>query len=235
MKNFTYRLVTLGVVASMALVATPALAQDTASTVAPVVTTSSEVVKAPRHEVRVDGELTAISGNDLTVKAVKVLPKNKKFEKYPQKDGTVIVHLTDKTVIVRKYWGRSTLAELEVGDQLVVFGKLNNDGAMNARHVRDLSIYKLFRPAMGKVESVDAVSNKFMFSVKDKSYVVFVTASTRFTKRGQKPTFTDLKVGDDVQVRGVFRKAINEVLADNVQIKAVKPVDIPAAIPTPVQ
>jgi len=54
----------------------------------------------------------------------------------------VTVNVTEDTKIVRKYFGRTTLAELAVGDSLMIVGRVNNDGTVDAKLIKDNSIWK---------------------------------------------------------------------------------------------
>src|SRR3989339_2181607 len=119
----------------------PVLAEDnsyntTSSNIASPLVASNSVTKAYKaREVVVTGSLIAISGKDLTVKLTRIIPTTvKNFPgTYPAKDSSVIVHVTDKTKIVRKYNGKADFSEMAVGDTLSVTGTLSADGTINAR------------------------------------------------------------------------------------------------------
>ncbi|MBI5023200.1 MAG: hypothetical protein HZC05_03525 [Candidatus Magasanikbacteria bacterium] len=121
---------------------------------------------------------------------------------------------------MRKYMGKADLSELAIGDKLMVVGKLQEDGSVNASLVKDESIQITFQARNGEVMSIDTAASTFVIKNDKKEFKIFVTANTKFAKVGIKlPTFADLKVGDKVVVRGVIRQAANEITADSVVIK----------------
>lgn len=204
-----------------------ALADESTSTSSTAANKS--VVYKPR-EVIVWGILTAISGKtlptDLTIKLERVVPaKIKNFPSaYPQKDGSVVIHLTEKTKIVRRYYGKADLSELAVGDKIWVNGRMEADASVTAKLVKDNSIYKTFSASQGEVVSIDSINQTFVMKVVKKKtaqeYKVFVMPNTKFAKYGvEKPTLADLKVGDQIKVQGVIRQSVNEITADSVVIK----------------
>ncbi len=68
----------------------------------------------------------------------------------------VTVNVTENTKIVRKYFGRTTLAELSVGDSLMIVGRVNDDGTVDAKLIKDNSIWKTsLRGRAGVVVGVD--------------------------------------------------------------------------------
>ncbi|MEK9158409.1 MAG: DUF5666 domain-containing protein [Patescibacteria group bacterium] len=184
----------------------------------------SAVSAVYNRSVVMTGELLAISGKelpvDLTVKLTRITPKaDKKIIGYPAVGASVIVHVTDKSKIVRKYMGRAHLSELAVGDKLEVVGKMDVGGAVIAKLVKDNSIHKTFHAQRGEVLAIDAAAQTFNIKNDKKELKVFVTPNTKFVKvHVEKPAFADIKVGDKVQVRGVIRQKANEMTADSVVI-----------------
>lgn len=58
-------------------------------------------------------------------------------------EGTLVtVNITEDTKIVRKYFGKTNLSELSVGDKLQIVGRVNDDGTLDAKVVKDNSIWK---------------------------------------------------------------------------------------------
>ncbi len=76
-------------------------------------------------------------------------------------EGTLVtVNITEDTKIVRKYFGKTTLSELSVGDKLQVVGRVNDDGTLDAKVVKDNSIWKTSTQGYaGVVTSVNATSS----------------------------------------------------------------------------
>lgn len=200
----------------------PVLAEETNAT-------ASESAEIYKGAIVLYGDLTAKSSqtvpSDLTV-AVKriqgrVQGKGKKvFSNYPAVEKVVTVRITSDTNIVRKYMGKADLSELMVGDKLMVVGKLQEDGSVNAQLVKDESIQVVFKARKGEVITIDAAAMTFMMKNGDKEYKIYVTANTKFAKAGMKEVkFSDLMVGNKVVVRGVIRQVRNEITADSVVIR----------------
>lgn len=54
----------------------------------------------------------------------------------------VTVNITEDTKIVRKYFGKTTLDEFSVGDGLMIVGRVNDDGTIDAKVLKNNSIWK---------------------------------------------------------------------------------------------
>lgn len=76
-------------------------------------------------------------------------------------EGTLItVNVTENTKIVRKYFGRTTLDEMAIGDKLSIVGRTNDDGTIDAKVIKDNSIWKTSTGGhAGVVTAVDASNN----------------------------------------------------------------------------
>jgi len=81
-------------------------------------------------------------------------------------EGALItVNITENTKIVRKYFGRTTLDEFSVGDKLRIVGRVNDDGTVDAKVVKNNSIWKTStRGYAGTVTAVDTVGSYVMVS-----------------------------------------------------------------------
>ena len=68
----------------------------------------------------------------------------------------VTVNVTEDTILTRKYFGRTTLAEFQPGDNLRIVGRVNDDGTVDAKLIKDNSIWQtnIFGHA-GIVQSVN--------------------------------------------------------------------------------
>ncbi len=74
----------------------------------------------------------------------------------------VTVNITENTRLVRKYFGRVGLDEFSVGDKVMIVGRVNDDGTVDAKLVKDNSIWQTsMRGYAGIVKSVD-VQNKHL-------------------------------------------------------------------------
>ena len=79
-------------------------------------------------------------------------------------EGTLItVNVTEDTLITRKYFGRTTLAEFTVGDRLMVVGRVNDDGTIDAKMIKNNSIWKTTSKGhAGVVTEVNTEDNYLM-------------------------------------------------------------------------
>jgi len=185
-------------------------------------------VYKPR-EIIVQGELTAISSKTastyLTIKIERIIPSKIKFfpGAYPAKDVVLTVNVLANTKIVRRYGGKSDLSEFNVGDKVWITGRLQADGAVNAKLVKDNTIYKTFYAQKGEVTAIDSAAGTFTLKKNDKEFKVFITSVTKFYKLEVVIAgLADLAVGDEVRVRGVARQNANEITADSVAVVVKK-------------
>ena len=158
--------------------------------------TASEISIEDRNEaerIAFVGTLTQIAGNTLTV------------------DG-VTVHVGSATVIV-KGDTTLTLADLKLGDRLLVRGTVQADKSINATRIRVLQ--REGEPeemhVAGKVTAVDAGHNSFTIG----DTVITTDAKTEFEGSGFHG-LADLKVGDFAFAE-VIRQADGSLLAEEVK------------------
>ena len=75
----------------------------------------------------------------------------------------VTVNITEDTNIVRKYFGKATLEDLSIGDSLKIIGRVNDDGTVDAKVVKDNSIWKTVAKGIGgTVSSIDVSAGTLM-------------------------------------------------------------------------
>ncbi len=143
------------------------------------------------------------------------------------KDGKSYTVLIDSnTQLRRRFWGKATLDEFQVGDTLNVIGKWTDDAhtTIQARLVRDISIQKRFGVFFGTVSSLSS-NGWVMATVNRGNQAVSVASSTKFINRkGETISQSDIKVGDKVRVRGLWDKAGSTIT----EVKEAKDFSIPA-------
>jgi hypothetical protein len=113
----------------------------------------------------------------------------------------------------------ATADELIPGDELFIVGRVNDDGTVLARLVKDLSIFKLgVARHVGKILSVDMTGNKLVVDVNgiQDDYTVTYTSTTKIFRHGVAATETDLQVGDWVRVEGVANVQARTVAATTI-------------------
>lgn len=166
----------------------------------------------------INAQVTAVGPGSLTV----------------SKDGqSYTVNVTDATKIVRHYWGKSTLSEISVKDNVNVYGTWTEPSktAINARLIRDLSIMKKHGVFFGTIISKDSASFVLQ-SVKRGNQAVSTGPNTKFTNRKQQAiSYSDIQVGNKVRVTGMWDKNLNTVT----EVTWVKDFSLPAKTPPPLK
>jgi len=146
-----------------------------------------------------------------------------------EKDGkTYIVNTDEKTQFRRRYWGKSDLEEIQIGDKLNVIGTWTDEGRTTilARLIRDLSVQVRFGVFIGTVESVSDSGFTFKTVNRD-TQTVIVSTSTKYVNRKEMIiTKNDITVGHRVRVKGLWNKTHNTVT----EVKQVKDYDLPARV-----
>lgn len=184
-----------------------------------------------KREVTIRGELTGVvSTTALTVKVAQVSPGyNSKWaimastttSTYPSKDSVVTVKVESKTKLYRRYFGKTVLPEMAVGDRIKITGWLNVDGTITATYVKDDDIEFNSRLYRGAVQSLDSVAKTLTIlpATSSSTITVKTDATTKFVKTNvTTTTFADIKVGDTVGTRGTINTRLNVMMANVVRI-----------------
>lgn len=155
-------------------------------------------------------KVDSISGTTLTV----------------SKDGKTYTINTDASTKFRRlFWGKSSLSEISVGDNLNVWGKWTDDAQTTilARMIRDTSIMKRFGVFIGTVKSKDTAS--FVITTVNRGdQTVSFDNNTKFVNRkGATISYNDVNVGDRVKVRGLWDKTLSKIT----QVTQVKDFSLP--------
>ena len=161
--------------------------------------------------------LKAISGNDLTVS---------------KDDKTYTVKVTEKTNLLRKFGGKSSLAEFSVGDILSVRGKWTDETKtiLEARVIRNLSVQKRKGTFLGTIKSKG--DNSFILAAANRGdQAVHLSGDTKIVNRMNVTViFADLKLGDRVRVSGLWDNKLNTIT----EVSRIKDWSIPPKVtPTP--
>ena len=164
----------------------------------------------------------------LVVKINKIAPKkNKKWAgAYPKVKKEVAVLVDANTKFVRKYWGKSSLEELTVGDKLDVRVKTNEDGTVTATLVKDNTLHWTWKVHNGVIEGLDATAK--MFTLKQRNGVsakVIVNDKTKIlvpSYSSTSSTFANLQNGQIAHVRGIINTKTKMITASLVRVSAPK-------------
>ena len=163
-------------------------------------------VKASNIYLR--GTLTAMSGNTLPATLTMTAGAT-----------SYIVNVPANANIDRRYNGESNLGEFILGDTIQVWGKLSDavTNTIDAVRIRDISIQRVGGTFKGTIVALDCVNNKFTFKPKERSQqTVYLGATTKIIRGGQKITCTDLVAKEKTKVIGLWRKSSNRIDADRI-------------------
>lgn len=142
------------------------------------------------------------------------------------KDGKdITVNVSDKTQFRRRFWGKGTFDEIQVGDTVNVIGRWTDDThtAINAVLIRDLSIQKRLGVFFGTVKSINS-SVWVITTMKRGEQEVTVSGTTKFTNRKDETiNASDVLVGHRVRVRGLWDKTKSTIT----EVSQVKDFDLP--------
>ncbi|MEI6511417.1 MAG: CARDB domain-containing protein [Candidatus Uhrbacteria bacterium] len=138
----------------------------------------------------------------------------------------------ENTKLVRKFMGTSDISEFAIGDKLFVVGRVNDDGTISARLIKDGSMWKKgVAKHVGVIHSVDTSANTFTVTALDggssaTTVTVSYSGDTVFMESGVAKTESILSAGLEVRVRGIARNdagAISITDVDSVMIIPVGP------------
>ncbi len=168
-----------------------------------------------------EGTLIAKKGNVLTV---------------TKDDKTYTVTIDNRTQLRRKFWGKTTLSEMQEKDTLNIIGKWTDaeKTKITARLVRDLSIQKRYGVFFGSVKSITA-TGLVMETINRGSQTVTYSTTTRFINRKNQVIKKDqIKEGDKVRIKGTWNSQANTI-TEIVQVKdfSLPIVPPPTLTPTP--
>lgn len=122
-------------------------------------------------------------------------------------DGTSVkVDISSATHFRRKFWGKSSLAEISVGDTVDVIGRWVTEAKTEIKAVliRDLSIQKRFGVFFGTVKTITDTGFT-MTTIHRGDETVTVDSSAKLINRKQETiTMSDIQIGHKVRVRGLW-------------------------------
>jgi len=147
------------------------------------------------------------------------------------KDGkTYNILIDSNTKLRRRFWGKATLAEMQVGDIVNVHGKWvdSTKTGIRAALVRDMSIQKRNGVFVGKVTALIS-TGWTMETVNRGKQTVMVVSTTKYVNRKEQViTNSDIQVGDRVRVRGLWDQKSNTIS----EVQSVKDYSLPVKTST---
>lgn len=171
----------------------------------------AEVKSKLRKSGRIIGsQVTAITGTTLSV------TKDSK---------TYTVNTDANTRFRRHFWGKSSISEISVGDNVNVWGTWTdeNQTIISAKLIRDTSVMKRFGVFIGQVKSKDTSSFVLTATIRGDQTVLF-DINTKFTNiKSASINYSDVNVGDKVRVKGMWDKTLYKIT----DVKEVKDFSLP--------
>lgn len=167
-----------------------------------------------RFEARVKGKITEIASVSFSMEG---------------EDGTFQININDKTNMLRKFGGKSSLSEYSAGDEVIVFGKFTDDtkSIIDAKVIRNNSIQKRKGAFFGKVTVKN--TDNFVIDTLERGIQTVYFGTAKFMQRNETVmTYAELKVEDRVRVKGVWDKTLNQIK----EVEQIKDFSIPVVIPT---
>jgi len=159
-----------------------------------------EKLQALKFNARITGKITEIDENYIKVS--------------DNSDGKVYqVNITEKTQLRRRLWGRSTLSEFAVGDEVNVIGRFTDEtkSTIESVLIRNLSIQRRWGVFFGEVLSKDR-SVLTIKTINRGELKVYVTNSTKLlNRRGETITLNDVQIGHRIRTKGVWDRELKEI------------------------
>jgi len=148
-----------------------------------------------------------------------------------KKKGTTNTYTINagSAIVVRRYWGQSSLSQVSVGDRIRVIGTWTDSAktTINAFLIRDMSTQERSDTFGGTVSALG--NNSFTFqSLHRGSWTVNVSGSTKITgKKGVSMQFSNISVNDKLRIDGMLDRT-NKVITAT----AIRDISYPASSTT---
>lgn len=127
----------------------------------------------------------------------------------------ITLNITEKTNILRKYGGKSSLNELKVGDIVTARGKWQDSDSvvLNTLVLRDLSIEKRKATFWGIIKSLDLLNKTVIFQTNKRGELKVIVGSETaiVNRRHQAISFSDLMAGDRIRVSGIWAVILKQM------------------------
>jgi hypothetical protein len=172
---------------------------------------AKEKLKALRFDARLTGKITEIGGNYIKVS--------------DNKEGKIYqVNITEKTQLRRHFWGKSSLSEFSMGDEVNVIGRYTDEtkSTIEAVLIRNKSIQKRWGVFFGEVTAKN--SDNFVIKTINRGDLTVYFGSAKFVDNsGNQSSYDALSVGSRVRVKGVWDKDLKKISeVDEVKIFSKK-------------
>jgi hypothetical protein len=159
-----------------------------------------EKLQALKFNARITGKITEIGGSYIKVS--------------DNRDGKIYqVNITEKTQLRRRFWGKSSLSEFSVGDEVNVIGRYTDEtkSTIEAVLIRNKSIQKRWGVFFGEVLSKEG--NVLTIKIINRGEIkVYGGDGTKIVNRREESiSFNNIEVGHRVRVKGVWDRTLREI------------------------
>lgn len=137
-------------------------------------------------------------------------------------EGDIItINITDDSKMVRRFFGLTDLTEFLPGDKLAIVGRANDDGTINAKVVKNNSIWMTTTKGyIADITEINIAENYFNAAWLGRDYRVDIDNDTHIVRYDINPaSLSDLQVGDRIKVRGTKHFSLNIIDALEIVVK----------------
>jgi len=130
------------------------------------------------------------------------------------------VDIDENSKIKRRFFGNCDLSEFLPGDNLLIVGRINDEGRIDAKMVKNNSIWlTATKGRAGVITSIDESNQMFVLEWGANSWNIYCTANTRVVDGAYGDVdFSELEVGDKIRGRGIKRFLSDDITATLVVI-----------------
>ena len=231
MNNKLIGLFSAGIIALTPLYGQPKINFDLASPSPTSSSTSSPLLIKPNinKNIQLVNKFTNKRGELMNVK---VTLKDSNSITVDNEGSSVKVTYDANTHFRRKFWGKSSFAEISVGDNIDVIGKWTNEEKtqMRAVLIRNLSIQKRYGVFFGTVKSLSD-TGFVITTIRKGEETVIIDPSTKLINRVEDTiTVSDIAVGHKIRIKGLW-DSLNFTIKE---VKEIKDFSLPEVAKTEV-
>ncbi len=143
-------------------------------------------------------------------------------------EGTLVtINITEDTKVVRKYFGRCKLDEFSVGDELHIVGRVNDDGTVDAKVLKNNSVWMTSTIGVaGTVTDVDAEEGSFTMDWTPVKYATRKVLKTKLddekaevtaqavANQALTPVNTSVNIGNKARLRDSLKNRIKSIVSE---------------------
>lgn len=165
-----------------------------------------------RMEQKLQNRITNI-GKPVMVLNAKITSLSNPTLTISSENISYLITTSDRTRFLRRFWGKSDLADLQIGNTVSIHGKWSDENktAILASQIRNQSNYKRNIVIIGQITTIS--DNTWIIDANSKGIqTATVNSSTKFINRaGQIITPSEILVGHRVRIRGLWDSNTNTI------------------------